>query len=344
MRRNSVPLCAVAALTIGFLSTQTTVDAQTSDVIRACVSNNGQLRIVTLNEACRSNEGTLEWNVQGPAGPQGPKGDPGPQGPRGEQGEQGPPGPQGAQGEGLDTATVSGRVVSCGVSPAGALLYIPGRSFTAIADASGAFAFSYVPPPAAGTAYDLAVVPSGQPTKVFPQIISFGVNDDTFSVGDLVTDCVPPPVVACGNGVIEPSEQCDDGNTIDSDLCTNTCRVAICGDGVTSISLIELCDDGNGDNTDACTNSCVFATCGDSLTSVNEACDDGNSINSDFCTNSCQNARCGDGFLLPIYEECDDGNGLNCDGCSSSCRVEPPTVPGVGSTPASAEVVFRRSP
>ena len=27
----------------------------------------------------------------------------------------------------------------------------------------------------------------------------------------------------CGNGVVEPPEQCDDGNTIDDDACSNTC-------------------------------------------------------------------------------------------------------------------------
>lgn len=328
MRSGSLRVCPPALLVAGFLLIHPQPGtAQATGVIRACVSNNGQIRVVSTTETCRSNEGTLEWNVQGPPGPQGAQGDTGPQGPpgeKGETGEQGPPGPQGAQGEGLDTATVTGRVVPCGVSPSGALVYIPGRSFNAVTDATGGFSLSYVPPPPAGIEYDLAVVPAGQPTTVFPKVISFGVNDDEFSVGDLATDCVPPPVAACGNGAVESGEQCDDGNPIDTDFCTNTCRIATCGDGIASISTNEVCDDGNGINTDACTNSCRVPFCGDSLTSEFEQCDDGNLFNTDFCTSACRTPTCGDGFLLAGYEQCDDGNTTNGDGCSASCVIEPP--------------------
>lgn len=32
----------------------------------------------------------------------------------------------------------------------------------------------------------------------------------------------------CGNGVVEAGEECDDGNKIDVDLCSNTCKVQFC--------------------------------------------------------------------------------------------------------------------
>jgi len=36
----------------------------------------------------------------------------------------------------------------------------------------------------------------------------------------------------CGNGAVEAGEQCDDGNTVDTDTCRNTCVSATCSDGV----------------------------------------------------------------------------------------------------------------
>ncbi len=38
----------------------------------------------------------------------------------------------------------------------------------------------------------------------------------------------------CGNGLVEPGEACDDGNTSDLDACLSTCAIASCRDGVRS--------------------------------------------------------------------------------------------------------------
>jgi cysteine-rich repeat protein len=43
----------------------------------------------------------------------------------------------------------------------------------------------------------------------------------------------------CGDGVLDPGEQCDDGNRIDSDACVR-CAFARCGDGI--VSQDEDCD------------------------------------------------------------------------------------------------------
>jgi cysteine-rich repeat protein len=51
-------------------------------------------------------------------------------------------------------------------------------------------------------------------------------------------NCVAPPAV-CGNNVLESGEQCDDGNTVESDDCVN-CREAFCGDGY--LGPNEECD------------------------------------------------------------------------------------------------------
>jgi len=36
----------------------------------------------------------------------------------------------------------------------------------------------------------------------------------------------------CGDGVKQANEQCDDGNTNDTDSCRNNCLLPVCGDNV----------------------------------------------------------------------------------------------------------------
>jgi len=91
-------------------------------------------------------------------------------------------------------------------------------------------------------------------------------------------------------------EQCDDGNTNDSDTCLSTCVSASCGDGIVQAG-VEACDDANEDESDACLSTCVSASCGDGILQAGvEICDDGNLVNSDGCSNACLFTRiCGDG-------------------------------------------------
>ncbi|HYQ47389.1 MAG TPA: DUF4215 domain-containing protein [Polyangiaceae bacterium] len=124
-------------------------------------------------------------------------------------------------------------------------------------------------------------------------------------------------LAACGNGVTEPPEECDDGNTSDTDACT-ACRVARCGDG--RVGPSEACDDGNNDNDDACSNACALPLCGDAVLRAGEQCDDGNGIDNDACSNACTTPRCGDA-IVQTGEACDDGNAVDGDGCSNACTV-----------------------
>jgi cysteine-rich repeat protein len=79
----------------------------------------------------------------------------------------------------------------------------------------------------------------------------------------------------------------------------------------------EECDDGNTDDTDSCVGSCVNASCGDSyIYSGVEECDDGNTDNTDSCTSSCISADCGDGIVWDGVEQC-DGSDLAGETCSS---------------------------
>jgi cysteine-rich repeat protein len=121
-------------------------------------------------------------------------------------------------------------------------------------------------------------------------------------------------IAACGDGMLYTGfEACDDGNTSNLDECVGGCEIAHCGDGFLQTG-VEACDDGNTDDTDGCTQSCMPSTCGDGVVQDGEQCDDGNSETSDMCP-ACQFAFCGDGFVQAGEEVCDDGNEIDSDAC-----------------------------
>lgn len=66
-----------------------------------------------------------------------------------------------------------------------------------------------------------------------------------------------PGLYACGNGVLEGAEQCDEGlANADDAACTTACKPARCGDGLTWAG-VEDCDDANGVDGDGCNIDCV---------------------------------------------------------------------------------------
>lgn len=71
---------------------------ETATIVACVHRGNDDVRIISENDRCRSNESRIEWNAQGPEGPRGPQGLPGPQGRTGERGPQGVPGAQGLAG------------------------------------------------------------------------------------------------------------------------------------------------------------------------------------------------------------------------------------------------------
>jgi cysteine-rich repeat protein len=61
----------------------------------------------------------------------------------------------------------------------------------------------------------------------------------------------------CGDGVLDIGEECDDGNTVDSDGCSRDCKSeksSVCGNGI--LEEDEECDDGNLMNGDRCSATC----------------------------------------------------------------------------------------
>ncbi len=155
---------------------------------------------------------------------------------------------------------------------------------------------------------------------------------------------------SCGDGVIQPdgaapgtadNEACDDAG--ESATCDDDCTAVACGDQRINEAAGEQCDDGNSANTDACLNSCITASCGDSyLRAGIETCEP---AGTGTCGGSCTEARgigstteravapvikkgisrphCGNGIFEPLKGEvCDLGrfNGLS-PLCDRSCNT-----------------------
>ncbi len=155
----------------------------------------------------------------------------------------------------------------------------------------------------------------------------FGGQDRNLLVDKLTIGC---GTGLCGNGAVDPGEECDDGSQTSADSCKLDCTWNVCGDGVLYTLLtdvnnpnaLEACDDGNGEDGDACTNACTVAECGDGIVHEGvEECDDGNEDDDDACSNSCEaNGECGDG-VVDEGEACDDGNDVETDDCLATCEV-----------------------
>jgi cysteine-rich repeat protein len=106
-----------------------------------------------------------------------------------------------------------------------------------------------------------------------------------------------------------------------------------CGDGI--VNGTDQCDDGNQVNVDGCLNSCVIASCGDGfIQSGVEACDDGNTVTGDFCDANCEIDTDGDGLNdndeINIYNTSpnnpdSDNDGLN-DGVEVNSLGTDPTL------------------
>lgn len=130
----------------------------------------------------------------------------------------------------------------------------------------------------------------------------------------------------CGNGLQDPGESCDDGNTVENDGCTATCQTPTCGD-LSVNAPNEECDDPNpaigGDRPDQNCYLCRLNVCGDGNVDSEEPgielCDDGNTVAGDGCTNCAPDARtCGPNglavtlaLMLPTVVGDASGTGLD---------------------------------
>lgn len=119
----------------------------------------------------------------------------------------------------------------------------------------------------------------------------------------------------CSNNLREGNEECDDGDRINDDRCTNQCRNAVCGDGIQRTDIqnqqlptYEACDDGNRINDDRCNNSCRVTRCGDGIVQANagELCEPNINVNVACNPETCIPVSCGNRAV-------DDWAGEGCD-------------------------------
>ena len=143
---------------------------------------------------------------------------------------------------------------------------------------------------------------------------------------------------ACGNGVVETGESCDDGASNSDSMpgaCRTGCLLPACGDLV--VDPDEACDDGNAvtegcsyglTSCTVCDSDCTLSAgvtsyCGDGAIDSAETCDDGplnDELTSDACRRDCTLPACGDGTRDSV-EACDDGNLSDRDQCTSTCEL-----------------------
>src|SRR6187402_1093389 len=81
------------------------------------------------------------------------------------------------------------------------------------------------------------------------------------------------PIGGCGDGIMALDEECDDGNTVNKDGCSENCTLQDCGNEV--LEPGEDCDTGPGDS-QGCDEDCSFVECGDNHLNMaaGEECDE----------------------------------------------------------------------
>lgn len=148
-------------------------------------------------------------------------------------------------------------------------------------------------------------------------------------VGHCNIQCTGTTTAVCGNSIKETGEDCDDGNSLNTDACNMSCKYTRCGDAIrqqpNGYGTNEVCDEGslNG-QLNHCNALCTGMTtdvCGNHILESSEQCDDGNSNNNDACKNDCTLNYCGDGYIYIGLEQCEsDGDCLAEQICYSNCN------------------------
>lgn len=110
----------------------------------------------------------------------------------------------------------------------------------------------------------------------------------TTGPSSLTTGEAPPPssttdVDGPTTGEASTGEATTDPAT--SGSVSSTTRGPYCGDNI--VDPGEECDDGNHSNGDGCQHNCTFPGCGDGAFDRGESCDDGNLVDNDGCSSTC---------------------------------------------------------
>jgi cysteine-rich repeat protein len=176
-----------------------------------------------------------------------------------------------------------------------------------------------------------------------------GAFCDGVEICDPIDDCTSPgdpcpagtmcdeatdacePIAGCGDGVLQPGEECDDGNTADGDCCGADCQFeaagSLCDDGQ-FCTVSEVCD-GAG----ACGDGLPL-DCGDGIACTDDACDEANAT----CVHTPNDANCDDdGLFCTGLEFCDPAN--DCSSTGDPCGAGTTCNEDLDSCDPSAEIV-----
>ena len=206
----------------------------------------------------------------------------------------------------------------------------------------GPFLKAVAPPPPPGLvgnpAADQTVTGSNCGQNLFrvvgPGLPAGGIQTNLFST------IIGQVAQVCGNGILDLGEQCDDGNTLNGDCCSATCKFeaagspcanpnpnpcisTACNGAGTCLATpnMALCNDGN-----ACTTADV-CTAGACVGGPALGCNDGNVCTDDSCDPA---VGC---VHTPNSAPCNDGNPCtSADACAGGACVGTP-IPGCTCTP-----------
>jgi hypothetical protein len=167
-----------------------------------------------------------------------------------------------------------------------------------------------------------------------PQTLTITVSDGHCT--DSATIPVTCVALSCGNGHLDPGEQCDPPSA--ANHCDAYCQtIPVCGNSV--VEKGEQCDPPNGTT---CSTACqgIPIVCGNGIVQPGETCDPPNGNTCDATCHSQAPLTCGDGIVSPsIGETCDPPNTMTCDAnchtidLCAKCETAQcdPTIAGCGS-------------
>lgn len=154
-------------------------------------------------------------------------------------------------------------------------------------------------------------------------------DDDCFDTEDVWVYCLEG--TPCGDGAMGGVEQCDDGNQINNDGCSSTCKIELCGDGVVQPS--EQCDGTAGiAQGQSCTADCklsVAPACGDGLVNQGvEQCDGTAGLQANQqCGADCKVVPICGNQIVEAPEQCDNTTDPACVSCALGGTPPPPPPP-----------------
>jgi cysteine-rich repeat protein len=90
---------------------------------------------------------------------------------------------------------------------------------------------------------------------------------------------------ACGNGWVEGTEACDDGNTLACGACNPSCSFP--NAAITGCAVGTGCRLGTDCASGSCVNGACAAVCGNGVVDSGEVCDDGNALACGTCNDTC---------------------------------------------------------